>query len=314
MSESITTEELLDAGEARTGLLRGQLLLMVAKSAAIRHVATHEHADKFVLKGGSLLTHVYGSPRQSIADADYYHLDTETVTTTELEKAFTVDNDGFELEAEFRYRDQRMFEGSAVFEIDEIDLSPAPMKSWQRRPELKVTISIRAGEWLDRHNNDLYYHDPLLAGDGRFRVQGLSLEELGAEKVLAWCTKDLAKHFVDPTYLKREYDARLDYAKIASLVARKFNAEKGARRYRELGIDSLANLGARFLAEERIDDIIRRDWARLARNDILFLPQEAARAEAETLTDVENVVRFGRAFWESLEPELTKLYAPGRRR
>jgi hypothetical protein len=177
-----------------------------------------------------------------------------------------------------------------------------------------VTISIRAGEWLDQHDRDLYYHDPLLAGDDRFRVQGLSLEELGAEKVLAWCTKDLAKHFVDPAYVKREHDARLDYAKVASLVARKFNAEKGERRYRDLGIDSLAKLGPRFLADDRLDEIIRRDWARLAANDILFLPQEAARAEGETLTDVENVIRFGRAFWESLEPELANLYAPVRRR
>jgi predicted nucleotidyltransferase component of viral defense system len=227
MSEPITTEELLDAGEERIGLLRGQLLLTVAKSAAIRHIATN-HADKFVLKGGSLLTHVYGSPRQSIADADYYHLDAKTVTTVDLEQAFTVADDGFVLDAEFRYRDPRMFEGSAVFEIDQIDLSPAPLKRRQHRPELRVTISIRAGEWLDRHNDDLYYHDALLAGDDPFRVQGLSLDELAAEKVLGWCTKDLAKHFVDPAYLKREYDARLDYAKMASLVARKFNAERAS--------------------------------------------------------------------------------------
>ena len=312
MGEPITTEELLDDGEERMGLLRGQLLLMVAKSAAIRHIAT-SHAEKFVLKGGSLLTHVYGSPRQSIADADYYHLDAKTITTVDLEQAFTVAGDGFELDADFRYRDPNMFEGAAVFEIDQIDLSPAPLKKRQHRPELKVTISIRAGEWLDRHEHDLYYHDGLLAGDERFRVQGLSLEELGAEKVLGWCTKDLAKHFVDPAYLKREYDARLDYAKIASLIARKFNAEKGERRYRELGIDSLAKLSPRFVSEERIEEVIRRDWARLAQNDILFLPQETARGGAETLTEVENVIRYGLDFWASLEPELAKLFGRSRR-
>jgi predicted nucleotidyltransferase component of viral defense system len=306
MSEPITTEELLDVGEERLGLLRGQLLLMVAKSAAIRHIATN-HADKFVLKGGSLLTHVYGSPRQSIADADYYHLDTEAVTTVDLEQAFTVADDGFALAAEFRYRYPSMFEGSAMFEIDQIDLSPAPLKKRQDHPELKVTISIRAGEWLDRHDDELYYHDALLAGDDRFRVQGLSLEELAAEKVLGWCSKNLAKHFVDPAYLKREYDDRLNYAKIASLVAHKFTTEKGEGRYRELGIDSLAKLGPQFISEERIDDLVRQDWARLAQNDILFLPQETARGEGKTLTDVENVVRYGLAFWESLEPELTEL-------
>jgi predicted nucleotidyltransferase component of viral defense system len=312
VSDPITTEELLDAGEERTGLLRGQLLLMVAKSAAIRHIAIN-HGEKFVLKGGSLLTHVYGSPRQSIADADYYHLDADTVTTVDLEEAFTVAGDGFELDAEFRYRDPSMFEGAAVFEIDQIDLSPAPQKKWRRGPELKVMISIRTGEWLDPHDQELYYHDPLLAGDDRFRVQGLSLDELAAEKLLGWCTKDLAKHFVDPAYLKREYDSRLDYAKIASLVARKFEAEKGERRYRELGIDSLAKLGPRFTSEERIDRVIRGDWTRLAQNDILFLPQEEARGDGETLTDVENVIRSGLAFWGSLDPELAKLHAPQRR-
>jgi hypothetical protein len=171
-----------------------------------------------------------------------------------------------------------------------------------------VTISIRAGEWLDRHDHELYYHDPLLAGDDRFRVQGLSLEELAAEKVLGWCSKNLAKHFVDQAYLKREYDGRLDYAKIASLVAHKFSTEMGEGRYRELGIDSLAKLGPQFISQERIDDLVRQDWARLAENDILFLPQETGRGEVETLTDVENAVRYGLAFWESLEPELAKLY------
>jgi hypothetical protein len=65
--------------------------------------------------------------------------------------------------------------------------------------------------------------------------------------------------FVDPAYLEREYDARLDYTKIASLVARKFEAEKGERRYRELGVDSLAS------------------------------PRKQARAAGETLPDVDNV-------------------------
>jgi hypothetical protein len=308
VSEPITTEELLDRGEERTGLLRGQLLLMVGKSAAIRHIATHEHRDKFVLKGGSLLTHVYGSPRQSIADADYYHLDAETITAPDLDEAFTVSEDGFKLDAEFRYRDPKSFEGAALFEIEQVDLSPAPQKKWKGGPELKVTISIRSGEWLHRHDEALYYADPLLAGETRFLVQGLSREELGAEKILGWCTKDLAKHFVDPAYLKRDHDGLLDYEKLASLVARKFTAEKGEYRYRELGIDSLEKLGSRFLDNQRIADLIHGDWARLSSSDILFLPQESARGEEETLTSAVNVERFGRAFWESVEPELAKLY------
>jgi len=36
---SVTTQELIERAEERTGLARNQLLLMVAKSAAVRHHA-----------------------------------------------------------------------------------------------------------------------------------------------------------------------------------------------------------------------------------------------------------------------------------
>jgi hypothetical protein len=307
MSEPITTEELLDEGEARTGLLRGQLLLMVAKSATIRHIAQDpKHAEKFVLKGGSLLTHVYGSPRQSIADADYYHVDPDKTSATSLERAFSFDDGRFVLDAEFVWAAPKGFDGSAFFEIDHIDFSSVPVKKRQTRPQLKVTISIRTGEWLDRHDRDLYYYDPLLADDSRFKVLGLSLEELGAEKVLGWSTKDLAKHFIDLSYLEREYGHGLDYEKLASLTARKLIAEKREGRYVALGIDGVDKLGARFCDDERIEDLVAGDWARLVANDILFLPQETARSADETLTSAANVERLGRAFWARLEPELAR--------
>ena len=305
MSEALTTEDLLDQGEERTGLLRGQLLMMVAKSAAVRHVATHEHADRFVLKGGTLLTHVYDSPRQSIADADYFHLDGETLTTVELERAFTVTQESFALEADFAFREPASFEGSAVFDIDAVNVRSAPSRRYDRRPALKVTISIRPGEWLDPHGQELHYRDPLLAGDDRFVVQGLSLEELAAEKILGWCTKDLAKHMVDLAYVQREFGDSLDYEKIGSLVRRKFAAERGQGRYRMLGIDGLGKLGPRFGDQGRIDQVIHRDWARLGAEGILFLPKEAARTE-QSLTVAGNVVNNAQAFWECVEPHIVR--------
>jgi hypothetical protein len=58
----VTTEEILNAAEKRTGLTRPQLLVLVAKSATVRHLATHEkYKDLFVLKGGTLLSNVYRS-------------------------------------------------------------------------------------------------------------------------------------------------------------------------------------------------------------------------------------------------------------
>jgi predicted nucleotidyltransferase component of viral defense system len=59
---SVTSQDLLQRAQERTGLARNQLLLMVAKSAAVRHIAQGPHSGHFVLKGGTLLTHVYSSP------------------------------------------------------------------------------------------------------------------------------------------------------------------------------------------------------------------------------------------------------------
>jgi fructose-1,6-bisphosphatase/sedoheptulose 1,7-bisphosphatase-like protein len=43
---SITSQDLLQRAEQRTGLARNQLLLMVAKSAAVRHIAQGRHSDR----------------------------------------------------------------------------------------------------------------------------------------------------------------------------------------------------------------------------------------------------------------------------
>lgn len=43
---SITSHDLLQRAEERTGLARNQLLLMVAKSAAVRHIAQEAHQRK----------------------------------------------------------------------------------------------------------------------------------------------------------------------------------------------------------------------------------------------------------------------------
>ena len=44
-----------------------------------------------MLKGGTLLSNVYLSPRQSIADADYTYLDPENLTVPRLEEALAAD-------------------------------------------------------------------------------------------------------------------------------------------------------------------------------------------------------------------------------
>jgi hypothetical protein len=62
---------------------------------------------------------------------------------------------------------------------------------------------VRAGEWLDRDGPPLIYRDPLLATDSGFPINGLTHNELAAEKLLGWCGKPLPKHLVDLAYRRR---------------------------------------------------------------------------------------------------------------
>lgn len=174
--EAPTTEDLLDDAEARTGLARGQLLMMVAKSATVRHLACHpDYRDLFVLKGGTLLSNVYRSPRQSVKDADYTYLDPQTLLAPELERALSIDGEyGFHLAPQEVFSfDRDMFAGDAPFSMDGIVL-----ELQGRDRELKITVSVRAGERLDPSRERLFYHDPLLARDETFEVNGLTRDEL----------------------------------------------------------------------------------------------------------------------------------------
>jgi predicted nucleotidyltransferase component of viral defense system len=292
----VTTEEILTAAEKRTGLTRPQLLVLVAKSATVRHLATHEkYKDLFVLKGGTLLSNVYRSPRQSIADADYTYLDPENLKVPELEEALAIDGEyGFYLYAEegrWSYENE-MFDGKSAFSMEGIRMSRRP-----RNRELKVTVSIRAGEWLDRDGPSLMYRDPLLATDNSFPINGLTRDELAAEKLLGWCSKPLPKHLVDLAYLAREHHEHISREKVARLVEEKFKREKGALRYRDAGIRSPADLVGAFTKAGKLRDL-RNDWERFSTTELLFLPSEMAEDADATLMKVENVERQAIEFWQ----------------
>ncbi len=284
---SVTNQGLLQRAEERTGLARNQLLLMVAKSAAVRHIAQGPHSEHFVLKGGTLLTHVYRSPRQSIQDADYLHRQTETVTGPELEQALMGDAGGITFDPAFSFdAGQEQFHGTVEFSFDDIEI--------RRAKPLKVSISVRKGEWLDPPSAPLDYHDPLLAEDSTFKVRGLSLNELSAEKFLGWCSKDLAKHMVDLAYIAREHPASIDHERVARLIAEKFAHEGGRGRYRDLGITRVSQLAGRFTERERLDEVLHRRGL----DDLFFALAEQHRAEDQTLTNTANVERLALEFWE----------------
>jgi predicted nucleotidyltransferase component of viral defense system len=285
---SVTSEPLLQRAEERTGLARNQLLLMVAKSAAVRHIAHGPHSEHFVLKGGTLLTHVYNSPRQSIQDADYLHRQAETVTAPELEQALLGDSQGIAFEPAFSYQaDREQFRGTVEFTFDDIVI--------RRSRPLKVSVSVRPGEWLDPPDSPLDYHDPLLAQNGAFKVQGLSLNELAAEKLLGWCSKDLAKHLVDLAYIAREHPTEIDHELVARLVTQKFAQEGGRGRYRALGVSNVAQLPDRFTDRRRLSDVLHRQGL----DDLFFALTEQQRPEDQTLTSTANIERLALGFWES---------------
>lgn len=299
MSDPVTTAELLDAAEARTGLLREQLLLMVAKSAAVRHVATTAQDGRLlVLKGGTLLTHVYRSPRQSIADADYLHLEPETVNAPDIERALTVRESGFSMDTHLSFRDDK-FEGKGEFSFDDISLGLGPRRI--RRPRrLKITVSVRPGERLDEPTEPLIYHDPTLYGRSSFKVEGLTLNELAAEKILGWCSKDLPKHLVDLAYIAREWngDDHIEHERVADLITRKFATEGKQGRYRHLGVRRPADLVPRFADSGRLNKLLHGGWAELAGTELFFLPAEQAESGEMTLTDPANIERLAAEFWE----------------
>lgn len=72
--EPVTTPEIINDFAGETGVPKEQLLLIVARSALIRKLATDPKTkERFVVKGGTLLYHVYGAQRMSVRDADLAH-------------------------------------------------------------------------------------------------------------------------------------------------------------------------------------------------------------------------------------------------
>jgi hypothetical protein len=292
----ITTQELLDAQQARTGLLPEQLLAVVVKSAAIRHLAGDPtYGDRFILKGGTLLAHVYQGSRQSIRDADYVHAEPASLTTAALRKAFTIDTEGFQVHADKPVWKNKgtYFEGKPSVVLDTAALEVSGVF----RKRMKITVSVREGERLDRPDDDveLIYTDHLLASDQTFAVEGLTLNELSAEKILAWCSKPFIKHLVDLAGIARDHGSgkAIDKEHVAKLVRLKYDTEKNESRYQPFA--DLSSVAAQFDADERLE-AFRAVWGTDDPAAELLLPQ-AEQDHPESLADPATVIRLARAFW-----------------
>ena len=295
MTALLTTPELLEIAQDRTGLTREQLLLMVAKSGLVRHMATGPDAERFVLKGGTLLHHVYRSPRQSIRDADYTYIGAAPLTGPKLEDALRIDGkEGFYLSPEDAVltTENEMFNLKRMpFSIEAEGIRMQP----RRGKGLDISVSVRAGERLDPPTAPLIYFDPLLAGQSSFTINGLTLEELSAEKILGWVSREHIRHYIDLAYVAREFDA-VDRNRVSELVAAKFAGEKNSRLYRDKGVTAIGDVATAFSSEPAMATL-RRGWENTLGTEIFFLPSESELPAEVTLADIANVERYVNEFW-----------------
>ena len=156
-------------------------------------------------------------------------------------------------------------------------------------------MSVREGERLDPPEAPLVYSDPLLAGESHFAINGLTLEERSAEKILGWVSREHIRHYIDLAYVARGFDDT-DSAKTCKLAAAKFENEKDSRLYRDKGVRTIADLVAAF-SSERARATLRSGWEETLGTEIFFLPVERDLPPDESLANVENVERYVSEFW-----------------
>lgn len=301
----ITTPEIIEAAYDQSGIPKEQLMLIVARSALIRHLATHpDYSSRFVLKGGTLLYHVYGTRRVSVRDTDFAHPGQGPLLPDDLERILTVDlRPAFYLPVtEGRWNPQgsgrEMFEIANVpFEID--GLTGRPRR--RGRGGMKITVSVRQAEWMDPQPPQLY-EDNLLAHDPRFRVHALTRDELAAEKVIGWSLRGQPKHYVDLGLLARDHAAALDTEKVAAMVRGKVAIERAAEstrdHYRAAKIATARDLARRFRAPAVMGQLNKANYDEQLNNTIVFLDEEP---EFEDIGKVKERVE---TFWGPVIDEL----------
>ena len=272
--------------------------MLVARCALVKHLAA-EHGDRFVLKGGALLYHVYGTPRVSFIDTDYAEVATRGAPDpidVERDVVFEDRESGYSLktspDGSWDDKGYIVRANNLTYTLD--DFRPAH----ESRSRINISVSFRRSERIDTPSQTLYFDpDGLLSDSAPFEVTGLTLEEASAEKILAWCLKeDLGKHFADLAILARDHQAEIDTGRVIELVAEKFQREKKAAEtrglYEDLGDPS--DLTPLFLDEERMRRL-RAEWAGSIGARIWLRPSE--REQARPITDFENVETLVREFW-----------------
>lgn len=295
---SFTTPERVRNYARRAGLQPRQVMMLVARCALVKHLAA-EHGDRFVLKGGALLYHVYGTPRVSFIDTDYAEVMTRGAPDpidVERDVVFVDRENGYSLktspDGKWDDRGYIVRAGNLTFTLD--DFQPER----ESRTRINISVSFRRSERIDTPTDPLYFNpDGLLSDNAPFEVTGLTLNEAAAEKILGWCLKeDLNKHFADLAILARDHQSEIDPARVVELVTEKFKREQRAAETRGLydGLRVPSDLVPRFLDEKRMKRL-RDGWSDSIGTQVWLRPSE--QKQSCPITEVETVEKLVREYW-----------------
>jgi predicted nucleotidyltransferase component of viral defense system len=285
--ERLTDKDKLDELAQRFALTDTQARLLVAKTAVAKLVSMADADEQFVLKGGTLLHHVHGSPRVSLADIDYADGRDPKIATVESVKlvlrtehrlGFRVDVDG-----------GHWITQSGLVSGSEIPVFLAGVHD-DGQP-VNVSVAVRAGEVLEMVIVEFVPSG--LADERAFKVRAISLAEAAAEKIIAWCIKGKPKHFHDLAFIARE-DPTIDHAHVAGMVAHKFAAEREAQETREEY--TARNLVTprdleRYWKPERRMNHLRAKWADELGTEIILDLDEQDRSQ-DSLADFDAAYRL----------------------
>ncbi len=295
---SFTTSARVANYAREAGLQSRQVMMLVARCALVKHLA-EQYGDRFILKGGALLYHVYGTPRVSFLDTDYAETETRGAPDpidVERSIVFTDRASGYSLQTtpdgQWTERGNMVRAQNLTFTMDGFE------ESRGARARVNISVSFRRSERLDKVDRDLFFDpDGLLTDNTAFKVNGLTLNEAAAEKIVAWCLKeDLDKHFADLAILARDHPADIDRSRVIELVVEKFKRERTAAETRALyeGLTNPADLIPRFLNEDRLGRL-RAHWSSGIGTRIWL--QRNEQRNARSIVAAANVEALVREYW-----------------
>lgn len=294
MSGPVTTGALIRAYADKTGIAEAECLQIVAKSASIRAMA-HKYGKRFVLKGGTLLYHVYKSRRASYKDADLAEKGGHYEDPDELGRVLTITEGTFQL----RGNAGRWGWGEDLIEGLEIPVDLGIKVALPRYKRLKITVSLRQSEQLDPPKEPLFYTDEMLADESTFEVSGLTLNELAAEKIIGWALRGEPKHYADLGLIGRDHVSHIDADKVEDFTRRKIASERQMEATRSFyvakGVRGPADLAKHFRSPALAGRLHQRNWENVLGADLAFMAEE--EEEAEPFTDVQNVKKVVESVW-----------------